>query len=156
MTSITITAIVGAGVVTGLLFAFSNFVMQALATLPKEQGMFAMQQINEKIINPVFLTFFLGTPILCVIIAVNASIAPRSPGSVVLLLGSISYLLGPFGITVLFNVPLNNRLAAADIRDADGIWSDYQVRWQRWNHVRTYVGVASIILLAAGLAEVSF
>lgn len=154
MTSILIAAITGAGIVTGLLFAFSNFVMQALAMLPKEQGMFAMQQINEKIINPVFLAFFLGTPILCAIVAVNASIALGSPGNVLLLVGSISYLVGPFGITMLFNVPLNNRLAAAEIRDADGIWSDYQVRWQRWNHVRTCIGIVSIVLLAAGLAEV--
>lgn len=156
MTSITIAAIAGAGVVTGLLFAFSNFVMRALATLSREQGMFAMQQINEKIINPIFLTFFLGTPLLCTIITVNAVIVLGAPGSVLLLLGSILYLVGPFGITMLFNVPLNNKLAAADIRDSDEVWSDYQVQWQRWNHVRTYVGVASIILLAAGLAEMSF
>ena len=156
MTFISIAAIAGAGVVTGLLFAFSNFVMRALAALPREQGMFAMQQINEKIINPIFLIFFLGTPVLCTIITVNASVLIGSPGSTLLLLGAILYLLGPFGITMLFNVPLNNKLAAADILDNDGIWSDYQVQWQRWNHVRTYVGIASIILLAAGLAEMSF
>lgn len=154
MTLITIAAIAGAGVITGLLFAFSNFVMQALATLPDEQGMFTMQQINEKIINPIFLAFFLGTPLLCAIIAVNASIVLGSPGSVFLLVGAISYLVGPFGITMLFNVPLNNRLAAAASHDAQIVWSDYQVRWQRWNHVRTCIGVASIVLLAAGLAKV--
>lgn len=155
MTAITIAAITGAGVVTGLLFAFSNFIMQALATLPREHGMFAMQQINEKIINPIFLMFFLGTPILCAIIAVSAVFKLGSPGSVLQLLGAMLYLVGPFGITMLFNVPLNNKLAAADNRKSDGLWSDYQVQWQRWNHVRTYVGIASIILLAVGLAEVS-
>lgn len=154
MTFFTISAIIGAGVVTGLLFAFSNFVMQALATLPREQGIFAMQQINEKIINPVFLIFFLGTPVLCAFIAVNACLVLGSPGSVFLLVGSTSYLIGPFGITVLCNVPLNNRLAAADLSDADGIWPDYQVRWQRWNHIRTYIGVASIGLLASGLSGI--
>ncbi len=154
MTVITIAAITGAGVVTGLLFAFANFVMQALATLPREQGMLAMRQINEKIINPVFLLLFLGTPILCVLVAVNASLVLGSPGSVLLLVGSLSYLAGPFGVTMLCNVPLNNRLAAADIGEADRVWPDYQVRWQRWNHVRTCVGVASIVLLAAGLASV--
>jgi uncharacterized membrane protein len=115
--------------------------------------MFAMRQINEKIINPIFLVFFLGTPVLCVIVAVNAFFVLAEPGSVVLLLGSLAYLVGPFGITMLCNVPLNNRLAAADSADADGVWSDYQVRWQRWNHMRTYIGIASIVLLAAGLAE---
>ena len=152
MTFITISAITGAGVVTGLLFAFSNFVMKALATLPNPQGMAAMQQINEKIINPIFVAFFLGTPLLCGVIGVDAAIKLRAPGSILLLIGAALYLAGPFGITMLFNVPLNNRLAAAAIEDADGIWPEYQVRWQRWNHLRTYVGVASIILLSAGLA----
>lgn len=155
MLYIAIAAITGAGIVTGLLFAFSNFVMQALATLPKEQGMFAMQQINEKIINPIFLVFFLGTPILCAIITVSTLLTFYSSSSLWLPFGSVLYLVGPFGITMLFNVPLNNKLAAADITDSDVIWSDYQVRWQRWNHVRTYIGLASIVCLAAGLAEQS-
>ncbi len=76
-----------------------------------------------------------------------------APGSVLRLLGSICYLIGPFGITMLFNVPLNNRLAKTKLSDADTIWTDYQIRWQRWNHVRTYVGILSIMLLAAGLGE---
>jgi hypothetical protein len=40
-------AITGAGVVTGLLFAFSNFVISSLAELPNDKGMYAMQRINE-------------------------------------------------------------------------------------------------------------
>ena len=155
MASITIAAVLGAGIVTGLLFAFSNFVLKALAQLPNEQGMFAMQQINEKIINPIFLAFFLGTPLLCAIIAVNAVFGLESTGNPLLLLGSILYLIGPFGITMLFNVPLNNRLAGADTNEAYEKWPDYQVRWQRWNHVRTYIGVVAIILLSAGLARMT-
>ena len=151
MTFLTIAAVTGAGVVTGLLFSFSNFVMQALAKLPNEQGMFAMQQINEKIINPIFVAIFLGTPLFCLIIGVNAFIEIQSPGSLFLLVGSVLYLLGPFGITVLFNVPLNNRLAEATIENAEEEWPPYQVRWQRWNHIRTYIGMMSIILLSAGL-----
>ena len=153
MTFIIIAAIVGAGLVTGLLFAFSNFVMSALAELSNEKGMFAMQQVNEKIINPIFLLLFLGTPILCVIIAISSTINLDSPGNLLLLIGSICYLIGPFGITMLFNVPLNNRLAKTEMSDADDVWPEYQKRWQRWNHVRTYIGVLSILLLAAGLGE---
>lgn len=151
MTIITVGAITGAGVVTGLLFAFSNFVMQALATLPNEQGMRAMQEINKRIINPVFVAFFLGTPLLCSVIGVDAFMNLDGKGSVFSICGSILYLAGPFGITMLFNVPLNNRLAEAGVSDADVVWPDYQVRWQRWNHKRTYIGIVSIGLLAFGL-----
>jgi len=144
-------AITGAGVITGLLFAFSNFVMRALADLPNDKGMFAMQRVNEKILNPVFLFLFLGTPILCVLIALKSALQLGSLGSLFLFIGALSYLIGPFGITVLFNVPLNNKLAEAERSDADEVWPAYQKQWQRWNHVRTYIGVASIFLLAAGL-----
>lgn len=153
MIYLAIAAVTGAGVVTGLLFAFSNFVMQALATLPKEQGMFAMQQINEKIINPIFVAFFLGTPIFCGIVGVNALMSLDLPGRVYSAAGAFFYLLGPFGITMLFNVPLNNKLAAADSQGDGLVWADYQVRWQRWNHIRTYIGVLAIALLSMGLAK---
>jgi len=155
MTFIIIAAIVGAGLVTGLLFAFSNFVMTALADLPKEDGMLAMQRINERIINPIFVLLFLGTPILCVTITIWSGMDLNAAGSPSLLLGSICYLIGPFGITMLFNVPLNNRLAKTELSDANKIWTDYQIRWQRWNHLRTYVGVLSIILLAAGFGQLA-
>jgi uncharacterized membrane protein len=153
MKLIIIAAIVGAGLVTGLLFAFSNFVMRALAELSIENGVLAMQSINEKIINPIFMLLFLGTPILCVTIAARSATNLGSPGNLLLLIGSICYLIGPFGITMLFNVPLNNRLANTDMSDAGEVWADYQIRWQRWNHLRTYIGALSIVLLAAGLGN---
>ena len=147
-------SITGAGLVTGLLFAFSNFVMKALADLPADKGMFAMQRINETIINPVFLTLFLGTPLLCSLTAVNSVLNIQEPGSLFLLAGALVYLIGPFGITMLFNVPLNNLLARAGVSDADEVWPVYQKRWQWWNHIRTYIGIASIVLMSMGLGSV--
>ncbi|MGB5425177.1 MAG: anthrone oxygenase family protein [Gammaproteobacteria bacterium] len=151
MTGIIVMAITGAGVVTGLLFAFSNFVMRALATLPDDKGMLVMQRVNETILNPVFLVVFLGTPILCVMILFKSVMQPGSSGSLFLLIGALAYLIGPFGVTVLFNVPLNNKLAKAELSVANEVWPVYQKQWQRWNHVRTCIGVVSIILLAIGL-----
>lgn len=132
-----ISAIVGTGLVTGLLFAFSNFVMSALAELSNENGMLAMQRVNVKIINLKFMLFFLGTPILCAIIAINSVVNLGAPGNPLLLIGAICYLIGTFGITMMFNVPLNNLLAKAELSDADVVWVDYRIRWQRWNHGRT-------------------
>ena len=152
MTVLIVVAITGAGVVTGLLFAFSNFVMQALASLPNDQGMRAMQEINEKIMNPIFVTFFLGTPLLCAIIGTRAVLEFQAIRSLLVLCGACLYLAGPFGITMLLNVPLNNRLAEAGVADADVVWPDYQVRWQRWNHIRTGIGIVSIFLLTLGVA----
>ena len=155
MFAITVAAIAGAGLVTGLHFAFPNFVMRALADLPEDKGMFAMQRINEKIINPVFLALFFGTPFLCSVIAVRSVLQWGHPGSLYLFVGAIAYLAGPLGITVLFNVPLNDKLAGADLSSANDVWPEYQRLWQRWNHIRTYTGVLSVLFLAtgAGIAE---
>jgi uncharacterized membrane protein len=144
-------AILGAGLVTGLLFAFSNFVLQSLGDLPDDEGMYAMQRINERIINPLFLLLFLGTPVLCTAIAVSMLYTLGDSGALLKLAGAIFYMAGPFSITVLFNVPLNNRLAAADLSDAGEVWPSYQAQWQRWNHRRTFLGAVAIVLLAAGL-----
>lgn len=154
ITIIVVAAISGAGLVTGLLFAFSNFVMRALADLPADKGMFAMKRINETIINPIFLILFLGTPLMCSIIVLNSAQNINESGNFFLLVGALAYLIGPFGITMLFNVPLNNLLARTDASDAEKIWPMYQKKWQRWNHIRTYIGVASVILMAIGLASV--
>ena len=149
-------AITGAGVITGLLFAFSNFVMRVLAELPNENGMFVMQQINERIINPVFIMFFFGTPILCILIATQSMQMIGGSSSLFLAAGSLAYLIGPFGITMVFNVPLNNELASTELSDAETAWPIYQKRWQYWNHIRTYIGVISIALLAFGIGGLEF
>lgn len=145
-------ATVGAGLVTGILFAFSNFALQALAELPAAQGMFAMQRINARIQNPVFLALFIGTPLLCLLVAWRAITALDAPGALPLLLGAGLYVLGPFGITVACNVPLNDRLAATAPEAADVAWPAYRRSWQRWNHVRSALGIVAVALLATGLA----
>ena len=126
---VVVAAIAGAAIITGLLFAFSNFMMRALAELQPEHGMLAMQQINEKIINPLFLCFFLGTPLLCLMIGIYSLLQMTHLHHLLLLAGSLAYLIGPFGITVRCNVPLNNKLAAVQATEGADIWASYQVTW---------------------------
>jgi uncharacterized membrane protein len=51
----------GCGLVAGLFFAFSNFVMKSLARLPSDQGIAAMQNINVDVLNRWFFVVFFGT-----------------------------------------------------------------------------------------------
>lgn len=149
----TITA-VGAAVIAGLLFAFSTAVMKALQQLPAEQGMAAMRHINVVIINPLFMAFFLGTAFSGVVLAVHAVLNFDTPGAAWLLGGALAYLLGAFGVTMAFNVPLNNALAASDLSasSAATTWPRYVQAWLRWNHVRTLMGiVAAFALVVAAI-----
>ncbi|WP_010496926.1 hypothetical protein [Paenibacillus elgii] len=53
---LTYASALGSGLIAGLFFAFSTFVMSALARLPAEQGIAAMQSINVTVLNPLFYT----------------------------------------------------------------------------------------------------
>ncbi len=57
-------ALLGSALVGGVFFAFSSFVMKALARVPSSEGIGAMQSINVDVINPSFLGAFMGTALL--------------------------------------------------------------------------------------------
>lgn len=154
ITPLTIATIVGSGIVAGLFFIFSFSVMSALALMPKKDGMLVMQHINNTILNPAFFTAFLGTAVACVVLAVYA-IWQQPPNAGWLLAGSLAYLIGAFGVTMVGNVPLNLKLDTLDATSQQGqaFWVTYQTRWLLWNHLRTVISTASTALLAYGLVS---
>lgn len=148
-------ATLGCGLVAGLLFIFSNTVMEALARLPVRSGTEAMQAINEVILNPLFFVVFLGTGVACLGLAVASLMRWSQAGSALLLAGAALYLVGGVGVTAAFNVPLNNALARADASapEAEAVWRDYVTRWTRWNHVRTVACLGAMLLLMLWLYQ---
>lgn len=154
MTILTLLLCVSAGTIGGVFFAFSSFVMRALAQLPVNLGIAAMQRINVVVLNPLFLGAFMGTALLasaCVVLSFLPWGAPRSP---LLLASGLLYAVGSFLVTVAFNVPRNDRLAGLDAQspEAAAYWPIYILEWTRWNHVRTVASVASAACAAGALA----
>jgi uncharacterized membrane protein len=145
---------VGAAIMAGLLFAFSSFVMRALAQLPPASGMDAMQRINLLIVNPLFLLVFVGTAIGAIALLLGA--APfRGTGQRLVLCGALCYLLGVIGVTAAFNIPLNNVLAATPASAASDAWPRYVAAWLPWNHLRTAFAVAAVAFLVSGALKLS-
>jgi uncharacterized membrane protein len=146
---LTIFAALGSGMIGGLLFAFSNFVMRALAQQPPESGIRSMQAINISIINPLFFLVFLGTVLASMILAITALPRLSSPSTIFLLIGCVIYIVGTFGVTLAFNVPLNNRLAILEpsTTQAAEFWREYVSSWLQWNHVRTIAAILASLLL---------
>jgi uncharacterized membrane protein len=68
-----------------------------------------------------------------------------------MLAASLLYLLGCFGVTMLFNVPLNNQLAAVAPAQEAAVWSRYLDVWTVWNHVRTMASILSATLFTAAM-----
>lgn len=146
---LTLLSALGCGLIAGVFFAFSTFVMKALARLPPAQGIAAMQSINVAVINPWFMAAFLGTAGACAVLAVSSLLAWQEPGAAYRLAGSLLYLAGTLLVTLACNVPRNDALAAVDPASPESarLWTGYVASWTAWNHVRT----AAALLGAAAL-----
>lgn len=66
----------------------------------------------------------------------------------------VLYVLGMFIVTMIFNVPLNNALAAVDpaSSEAVSVWARYLTVWTTWNHVRTVSSIVACALFIAVIA----
>lgn len=151
--TLTLFTALGCGLIAGLFFAFSVSVMRALGRLPAAEGMAAMQSINVAILNPLFLSVFLGTAVGCVLVMIAALWRWHAPGSIYLLVSGALYLIGSILVTMIVNVPMNNALAAAAATDPGSInlWADYLAKWTAWNHVRAVASLAAAAALTLAL-----
>ena len=145
---------VGSGMMAGLFASFSTFMMKALGSLERSEGVRAMQAINRLIVRPSFLLVFMGTAASSVVSAYVAygDVGPwRYIG-----LSAGLYVVGCLLSTILFNVPLNDKLESVDSHGDEELvlWDIYLVRWTRWNHVRSVATVLSTALLAYALSEI--
>ncbi|HEY9674865.1 MAG TPA: anthrone oxygenase family protein [Waterburya sp.] len=143
----------GCGLIAGVFFAFSTFVMSALARLQPSQGIAAMQSINITVINPLFMTVLFGTAAACIFLAVSSLLKWHQPGAAYLLLGSLLYLVGTVGVTIVFNVPLNEALARVEPGSSEGasLWVSYLANWTNWNHIRAAAALAAAASLTIAL-----
>jgi uncharacterized membrane protein len=144
---------VACGVMGGVFFAFSTFVVRALGDVPARIGIRAMQSINVHAITPIFMTALFGTGVACAGVAVYASTAALDAGALPLIAGAATYFLGTIVVTIAFNVPLNDSLAVLDPEagDATWVWARYRRQWLAWNHVRTWSGILASAWLAYAL-----
>jgi uncharacterized membrane protein len=148
----TFLAALGSGLVAGTFFAFAASVLQALGRLEAPAGIAAMQAITAAIKNPLFLVLFFGTAALAGVLGLAAPLRWSEPGSGWLLLGALLFLNGPFGVTLLKNLPLNNKLAATKPKGAESarLWEEFRAVWGFWNHIRWIgaLGAAAAFIMA--------
>ncbi len=146
-------AVLGSALVGGVFFAFSSFVMKALARVPSAEGIAVMKSINVVVINPSFLGAFIGTALLSVGVIILVLANGGHPSTTFFLGGAAIYLAGTLVVTILGNVPLNDQLAAISTTDPDAVklWMHYLDRWTLWNTVRTAAAMIAALLFALGL-----
>ena len=143
-----IIASLSAGLMAGVYFAFSTFIMRSFDQLGAVQATDAMNTINEVILHSWFMTLFFGSTLLYVVLAGYAFFDTDLAGRWWLFAAGLIYVLGMFLCTALFNVPLNNRLAAAGNDDSAkaNTWKHYYIYWTRWNHLRTVCSLLTVAI----------
>jgi uncharacterized membrane protein len=150
---LTLAAVVGAGLVGGVFFAFSNFVMKALGRLRPSEGAAAMQSINITVITPTFMTALFGMGLVSLVLIGWGLADLDEPYAGWLIAAGVIYVIGEIATTGAYHVPRNNALARVDPESEEGarVWSTYLVEWTRMNHVRTVSGLAACALFAVAL-----
>jgi uncharacterized membrane protein len=151
---LSLAAALGSGLIAGVFFGFSAFVIKALGRLPAPQGIAAMQSINIAVIRPLFLTVFLGPGAVGLILCLAAILGWDSPPATWRILGSILYVVGCIAVTRIFNIPRNDALDRVEPGSAAGaeFWTEYLRTWTAWNHVRTLASLLASACFTMDLA----
>ncbi len=153
MAWLTAATAVGNGIMAGVYFTFSTFVVRALAALGDRDGAAGMVSINRVILSSSFMPLFFATTALNVGLAVHGAFHWSDPSSRLVFFGAVAYVLGMFVVTAAFNVPLNEELRRAfEAQGAPGeLWLRYVRDWTRYNHVRTLASVVGCVALIVAL-----
>lgn len=150
--ALVVAGLLGAAVSGGAFFAFSNFVMPALAGLRPSDGASAMQAINVAAPTPTFVAAIAGAGLVGLPVVV-ANLDRVGDTDIRYVAAGAVLSLASFVITVAGNVPRNNALDAVDAASADGqtYWAHYLSSWTRLNTARTLTSLASVATYAMAL-----
>lgn len=135
----------------GLFFSFSIAVTRGLRQLDDKSYLQAMQQINRKILNPLFLLCFIGAPLFLTATTVLLFFEDRFL-FIWMLVAALVYIGGVFMVTMVYNVPLNRYLELQEIDQLDPdaakvVRSRFEAPWNRYNHIRTLFSVLACGML---------
>lgn len=135
-------------VVGGVFSAFSEFIMSALLKSEAPTGIEAMQRINRDVIRTQFVAGILLIPALSLPFALYGLAAFEGIARMALIGASLVCVSSVLLMTMLGNVPLNNRLDSLDHTspEARAYWPEYGRKWTRLNHVRAVGSVVTAIL----------
>src|SRR4030095_7380096 len=87
-------AAVGCGVIAGLYFAFSTFIMTALDRAGTVHGTLAMNSINVVILQSLLMPLFWATTLASLVLAAVGLVHWREPGGVMLAAAGVIYVVG--------------------------------------------------------------
>jgi uncharacterized membrane protein len=144
---------IGCGLLAGIYFAFSTFIMTALGRIAQASGIVAMNAINVVIVQSLFMPLFIGTTLSSLVLAITAVLRWDQPGASAMLVGGVLYVVGMFVCTAVI-LPMNDALAAVDPASTEAalLWARHLTDWTLWNHVRTISSTLACALFISAIA----
>ena len=136
---------VGSGLIAGTFFIFSVVIMPVLAKGNTDHNLQVMRGINDVILRSSFMPVFGVTTLLSLVLPCVAAYQ-KSPGLGLTIAAGAIFLIGVFGVTMFFNVPLNDQLAKDQAQLVQEVWPNYLKTWTMWNHLRTAAATISMAL----------
>jgi uncharacterized membrane protein len=131
---LTLSAVIGAGVVAGVYFAFATFVMPGLRRAPASSAIASFNGINKAApASPLFMH-------------------RDNPAAIWMLVGAALYLVSLL-VTMMYHVPHNEQLMKVDPHGsgAAATWTQFYSAWMGWNWVRTMTALGGTVSLVLSL-----
>ncbi|WP_141575721.1 DUF1772 domain-containing protein [Actinomadura sp. WMMA1423] len=145
-------SIIMAAGMAGTFFGFSAGVMPGLNAARPSSAIDAMQGINQRIQNPVFVAMFLLVPVTAAAAGVLLLTLDQRSAALLFFAAAGLYFVGALLPSFAVNIPMNNDLDGVtipkDVSEAARIWSDYSGRWTAWNTVRAVFSWASLLAMS--------
>lgn len=146
--------LLAAGWSAGFFWTWSFAVMPGLAAAGPDAAVAAMRATNAGIRTPGFAFVFFGPAPLALLAAAAAFLLGLRPAALAAAAAFLVYAGGVLFVTFAENLPLNDRLAAADLarEGAAAAWARYAGEWTAWNHLRTAAATLAFAALAGSAA----
>ncbi len=140
--------------VAGFVFAFATVAMPGIKSLNDHDFLQAFKAIDRVIQDnqPIFMLVWIGSVVALVISALLGIWRLDGVDRLLIISASAIYLFGVQLPTATINVPLNNQLQAQDL-DAmtepllNEARNDFELRWKRWNSIRTVFATLTSVFL---------
>jgi uncharacterized membrane protein len=140
--------------VAGFVFAFSSVVMPGIQSFGDRDFLRAFKAIDGVIqrSQTSFLVVWIGSIVLLATSLLLGFWYVSGMDLFLLILSAAIYFLGVQIPTVRINVPLNNMLQELDLDSLDESQIEqtrtrFEIRWIKWNHIRTVLATISSALL---------
>lgn len=158
VTVVQCTAVLLSGLVAGLFYGYDCSVTKGLAQVQPDAYLQSFQAINKAIQTPYFFVSFLG----CLLLLPVATWLSRGQGQhadfYLLLSATLIYYTGVFGVTIMGNIPLNERLAnfplaTATENEKTAMRNVFEHTWNLYHRIRTVASVVAFVLTIAALVK---